>query len=277
MKHSKQEIERLVNLLNSPGFALAYLLETGKKLETVEQAVDAFIEGIVTLEDMFHARLDHIFIHAPYDIQCTWEDHMKKFDFENYFPFEKRLPEGGAWIKLRTDNGYQLHNAKVSSRKRRLNEEIDKIKLSLSKELKKDHDTINLEKMNHLKNEMLILSTYRTIALPLYEIRYNRTKTKVEYINPYQYEICSDEDLQLILNAVRGRVTGVKMRNLYSAVSKDQIFYLQTRGISREEAMILANLKQCYFEVDIVGMTEEYNRQIGESLRLHSVTPKKEV
>jgi len=265
MNIPKEQLKRIVDLLNSDVFAVTFRLETGNKLETAEQAVDALFDGVVTLEDMFFCRLDESFRHATQEVNDTWEDNMEMFAPENYLPSEKTLPEGGAWIKVRHETGYQLHFAKVSNRKRRFAEEIKKVSQTLNKEMEKVREfNCSMDKAEALHKKMDILFVYHEIDIPLYEVRYQRTKTKVEYLNPFQYEICSDEDLQMILDAVRKKTFGVKMRNLYTSVNKDQIFYLRSRGISEQEAMIMANLKQCYFDVDIMGMNEVFN----ESFRL---------
>jgi len=212
-----------------------------------------------------------------------WDDHMEMFDYENYFPREKKVNDG-CWIKIRTKNGYEVHYAKQSIRKRRFNEELSlalkKLNRTISKttnnlksdisEIKKignlafqnktKSDTKNTEKLNYLKDKVSMLSVYLEIGLKPYEVFINRNKSKKEYYMPYQYELVDDiEDLS---NACISKLTGVNIKAISNTVNEEAVFYLRSRGISEAMAILMASLKQSYFTVNTDDMITEYNKFI---------------
>lgn len=270
----KEQVRKFANVLCTHEFRTAYLIRTGKKLDpdNIEEVIEHIENGDITYEDLFEERLNVVDRFLDEDLRIFWDDNYELFDIENFHPQQKKLTEGGGWIKVRTENGYQLHYAKVSTRKRRLREEITKVNHKLIKVMNqgtkeaadseieisvtKEKFDKQIKDLEHQRNYLLLIEA---IGLTPYEIRYQRTKTQQEYLNPYQYEILSDEDLQIHIDGVKNNVPHLKMRFLYTDVNKDQIFYLRSRGIDEKTAMILANLKQCWFEVDMVAMSNYFH------------------
>jgi len=267
---------KIQELYNDTDFRLSYLLKVGKPLDSVEQFVQSIEDGDITTEDVFFNHIDTIGL--DYKLSVFWDDNAEYFDMENYHPSEKKLPSGGAWIRIRTENGYELHYARVSNRKRRFSEERLKIHKSMNFQQEKIISRLKMNfnadagelKMKELEKEANILSIYLAINLPLYEVRIQKTKTQVKYFNPFQYEIASDDDITMITDAILEKCVGLKMVNLYTSINEDQIFYMRSRGIPEDLAILMSNMKQCYFKVDLDTMMNEYNKQFSVKIIKHN-------
>jgi len=283
---SKERLEYLKLYLTV--FAKAFRFVTSKKLETLDQLIDAIQKDKITFDDVFGEFVERCFKtnFGTDDEERFWDDNMKMFDRENYFPDNNKQLGEGAWIKIRTENGFEIHYAKKANRKRRYEEEYQALSKKIMKLYKKDivdlEDTeLNVQKMeeilspaNEIKKEKLkqqhLELGVRIIlnSLPVYEVKIMRTKSVAEYYLPYQYEIV--DNIEEFSDAYINSVPGVKIKSLYTSQNKDAIFYLQSRGIRKEVAQMMAALKQTYFTVNMeVAITEYgkiFNKQVKEAL-----------
>lgn len=271
-KLTKDELEYLKEYFIV--FARAYMLQTGNKLTTVEQVIEVINKGDFTFDDVFDSHLDTTLFHLPYKTNIYWDDNMSLFSRENYFPYkDKRIGEG-AWIKIRTENGFEVHYAKVSNRKRRFHEEHEKIGNQLlnlfkrkTKELKNVENKVDdvlspavKAKQKALEDTLKCLEIRQAIGLKLYEVKIQRTKSVIEYYLPSQYEIV--QDIDEFSDAYVSSLPGISIKSLYSSQNKDAVFYLQSRGISKKVAEMMAALKQTYFKVNMVEAIDAYNEDI---------------
>jgi len=273
MEHSRKltedEIESLAIYLDC--FKSAFYLQTYVKLETTDQIIDEVLKGTFTMEDVFMTHLDSAFRHEDREIEYTWEDNMEMFDYENFYPSTcgKKL-ENGAWIKIRNENGYEIHFAKYSNRKRRFQEEITKLHNQTISYLKKQtriltkgsKADLNMDKkIKEIKDKIAILTVYATIGIKPYEVVIKRSKHKSEYYMPYQYEIVDDLD-EHIQYAI-GNVPGVEVKAMRDGDVEDKVFYLRSRGISENTARLMASLNQTYFRVNMNTVMDKYNEQFA--------------
>ncbi len=273
---TKEQLEHLSLYLLC--FKKAYYIQTGKKLETVDQIIDTINEGVFEFEDVFTTYLDQCCNEIGEEDSYFLDYNIERFNCENYFPSSNKKVNEGKWIKLRTSVGFEVHFARTSNRKRRFSEELEKIEKKLSSlfnsQLKGLQDSnkkvdevitpAKKKKAEELQNQISELRVRMLIGLRPYEVRINRTKTKVEYYHPYQYEIV--EDIQEFSDAYVNKITGVNVKSLYTSQNEDAVFYLRSRGISERAARMLALLKQTYFIVDMNKAIDEYNRQIREAV-----------
>ena len=252
-------------------YSRLYKYNTGKNLEatTIEKAMKEF-----TFDDMFMEYVNQISDEWTEEQGIFWDDNMGMFDVENYFVPDEKIIGESTWIKVRTDNGYELHLAKRSIRKRRWNETITellkqatKINIQLRKRINAGFlDNPKLE----LKNKEItakINETYlrKSIGIQPYEVKIRRTKTTYEYLLPYQYEIMDvEETVDHFVNGIKQ----ITIKSFFNSDNKDKIFYLRTRGIPEKIAIVLSSLKDCYFKIDIASMLEEYNKQIRDSFQI---------
>ena len=276
-----QDLETLRLILKVYGETYIYL--NHKKISTLEQLLDICTSGEITFEDIFLAHVDKMFQN---DIGGTadyyWEDHMEVFDVENYFPSVVGKEVGnGQWIKIRTPVGYEIHYARVARRKHRYVEEYNKVSNKLTSLLKKEltelqnsikqeEKTVGLSKVKKdvqksLSDKKLELQVRHLIGIPVYEVRIQRSKSRVEYYLPYQYEIV--QDVEEITQYYLNKVTGVSIKSIYTAENYDKIHYLMSRGINRRTAEIMATLNQSYFIVNMQEAMGEYNKQFSLSLK----------
>ena len=239
---------QLKSLLSRPNFisdfSMFYYSMTGEFLKTTEKFLEALLSGNFTAEDMFMESLNHIDMNEAEEIY--WEDNMKKFNFDNYMPGNKDVGEG-SWIKIRTVTGYEVRFAKKSNRKR----DYFKLWLALINKCK----NAPLDKINSSEPMLKQYSIYHKIGLRPYEVWYYRTKTVKDFVMPYQYELIDVDDF---IRYVVEKVPVVKVKNFYSAINSERIFYARQRGISKELAIMMSNLQSCYFIVDIEKANELY-------------------
>lgn len=234
-------------------FQKAYYLARREKLETVAQIIDLLKGGEFTFEDdVWGIYLDAVLGDLKENEIDYFDNHIEDFMCEVYFPAkDKTLPDGGAWIKIRTNTGFEVHYAKKSIRKKRWDELIE-AKL-------KSTDLDDLDKAKDKISNLPELLIRQAIGKTPYEVYIYRTKTKKEYLLTTQYTIV--EDIEQFSNAYMESIAGVYSKKLYSYVNKDAIFYLQSRGIPKKVAEVMASLKQLYFIVNMEEAMNEYNRQ----------------
>lgn len=233
-------------------FRMFYYNVTKKSLKTAKQFLDALLSGEFTAEDMFLENLEHIGMSD--EELYFWEDNMELFDFENYAPPENKLIKEGAWIEIRTENGYEVHFAKRAIRKLRFGELLSK---SLKKSLKMS-SVIKMEKERIISN---IYSIRMKIILQPYEVWYYTTKTQKAYVMPYQYKIVNSEEF---IKHVMENTPCVKVKNLFNAKNTEKIFYMRQRGIPKKLAMMMSNLESCYFIIDIKEGLKIFNEQFSK-------------
>jgi len=254
-------------------YSRLYWLNTKKTLQntTIEEAMKEF-----DFNDMFFEYVNQVSKDWTEEQGVFWDDHMDMFDVENYFVPDKKIIGESTWIKLKTTNGYELHLAKRSLRKRRWNEVITellkqstRINIQIRKKLDAGIlDTKKLEsKSKEIKAELDEAYIRRSIGIPPYEVKIRRTKTTYEYLLPFQYEIMDVEET--VDNFVNG-IKQITIKSFFNSDNKDKIFYLRTRGIPEKIAIVLSSLKDCYFKIDIASMWEEYNQQIRNSFQVIS-------
>lgn len=279
---NKEKLEYLKTYITT--FTRAYMLATGKKLTTVDQILELIESGEFTFEDMFDVYLDQCFKYGDLSEEAEkfWDYNMEAFNVENYFPDDSKQVGSGSWIKIRTETGYEVHFAKVSNRKRRFIEEYasyQKQITSLYKGLIKGYEDVTKKvdeiltpakeaKKKYLNAKLRESEIRLAINLKPYEVRINRTKSKVEYLLPYQYEIVND--IQEHVDAYIANTPGVNTKTLFTSLNKDAIFYLQSRGISKKVAEMMSALQQVYFTVDMVVATNAYNEHIKRKVKIVS-------
>ncbi len=252
-------------------YAWLYKLNTGKALSdtTIAEAMKEF-----TYEDMFMEYINQVSKEWSENESIYWDDNMIKFDVVNYFVPDEKIITDKTWIKLRTENGYEVHLASRSMRKRRW----DELLLTLYKKgstinkiiLKRLASGItNNEKFEakhlEIQNQIHELKIRKSINIKPYELKIRRTKTKFEYLLPYQYELFDvEETVDYFIQGVKQ----ITIKSFFNSDNNDKIFYLRTRGIPEKIAIVLSSLKDCYFKVDIGSMLDEYNQQIRDTFQI---------
>jgi hypothetical protein len=251
-----------------------YYLKFSEKLVNAEQLIYAVErEEFSFEEDIWGGYLDEVLdgmeeIHAEY-----FDNNIQKFDCEIYFPNEnKLLPEGGGWIKIRTETGFEVHFARKAVRLRRWTELIERELRSTKRNLK----TKNLENASKFLNDSTPeLMIRNRISLQPYEVYIYKTKSQKAYLMPDEYELV--DDIDQFAEAYMNSITGVRTKGLYTSQNKDAVFYLQSRGIPKKVAEVMASLKQMYFTVNMEEALEEYNKQWKDAIIHNSPRMKYEI
>ena len=268
IKLTQDQIESIVLYLRC--FRNGYYSATGKKLETAEQIIDLIRSKEFTFEDVFMTYIDQqLDDHNP---DYYWDDHMEQFACENFFPGEAKNVGDGMWIKVRTDNGFQLHYAKRSIRRRRFEEEYTALSTKMIamarkqvRNVEQSKDNTVLDKKTKIIHDKLnMLKIYAHIGLKPYEVVAKISKSKSVYFMPYQYEIV--DDINEFIEGCMNSIVGINIKATGKSDNEEAVFYLRSRGISEGMARIMTSLKHSYFDVDMKLMMDEYNRQWKENV-----------
>ncbi len=252
-------------------YSRLYWLNTGKKLAdtTIAEAMKEF-----DFNDMFYEYINQVSKGWTEEQSVFWDDNMAMFDVENYFVPDEKIIGESTWIKVKTPQGYELHLAKRSVRKRRWEEIITELlnqatRLNIQHRKRLDAGILDNSKLE-AKHEILTTKMNeayirKSIGIAPYEVKIRRTKTTYEYLLPYQYEIMDvEETVEHFVNGIKQ----ITIKSFFNSDNKDKIFYLRTRGIPEKIAIVLSSLKDCYFKVDIASMWQEYNQQISDSFQI---------
>jgi len=189
---------------------------------------------------------------------------LKIFDYQNFHPKECGKDVGsGSWVRVKTDTGWNVYFAKKARRFIDVSQISRKMK-KLSKSIPQTDGTDSLVELQEglgkldtikkeiEKNEKLLTTAKHLEGMDIQPeyISVQRTRTQKMYLLPNEYEIVSD--ISLYSEAViKDKKTGaVKFKALFTAQDYDAIFYLQSRGISKENAIMMAKMKHGYFAID---------------------------
>lgn len=189
------------------------------------------------------------------------------FQCQNFHPvFYDKDIGSGSWVKVNTEDGkgYNVYWAKKSTKRmspEALNRKLKRIKENLSMDPAWVH-LEETEKKIKLMEEIMVAEAVNQWPVDLKYIKIMKTKTVAEYLLPYQYEIV--DDITLYTKAIKDGMNrgSVKFKSYFTSDNKDQIFYLQSRGIDKETAILLSMLKQVYFKVDVQQLFLDYFQPI---------------
>lgn len=255
-KQTREMTNNLLTFVNSysfKNFCSLYYNKTKQKLESLEQLLDAVASKLVTPEDLFEEHLNHVVFSQ--EEEDFWLSNLELFEYENYFPPVEKQVNHGTWVKVRTENGYQVHFAKRANRKVNFAETATNDLVSLLNTMKKLNSS--KEVVAKKKTASLRSRVVKAIGLQPYEVWYWKTKTQKAYLTPAEYEVVDVEDY--VDFAQKKSLKGVvSLRLLYSAENKEKMFYLRSRGLNKERAKFYANMNQCYFEVNMKKAFNEY-------------------
>lgn len=209
------------------------------------------------LEEYFSSYIDEKYPINSHDTCIDgFEDY---FQFQNFHPyFVGKNVDSGAWVKVKTDVGYNIYWAKNAPKKRmsakQLTMQLRKAQLLLtnSKKIINNDDSLNkLDKSKAILNDIEIATLINEMPVNLKYVKIMITRTKSEFLLPYQYEVVND--IFLYTNVINDKMNkgSVKYKSLFTSKDEDQIFYLQSRGIDRDTAVLMCKLQQIYFVVDV--------------------------
>ena len=132
------------------------------------------------------------------------------FQLQDFCPqhFDKAIDEG-SWIRVKTAIGYNVYWAKRAARIR-----------TSAEQLQRRLDTANRQLGSNSTTQQLLAELK---VAQLYYVKIMCSKSTVQYVLPYKYGVGSDSQL-------------------YTTAGLQQVFYLQSRGIDRDAAILLAKL-----------------------------------
>ena len=206
-------------------------------------------------EEYFYEYLDTLFDHNDFNT----DEIERVFQFQNFFPaFYGKEMGSGKWIKINTEDGYNIYWAKHSNKI--LSAE------QFARQIKRLGNTDeNIKKMGR-KLELLewlrISNFVDMMPSGLHFTKYLKTRTTWEYVLPHQYEII--EDISLYTDAISDKMNkhSVKYKQLFTKQDELQVFYLQSRGIPKDVATMMCKLQQCYFIVNTSALFAECYQQV---------------
>jgi hypothetical protein len=211
-----------------------------------EQVVDGIFDEI---EEHFFDYFDLTTNHDDFDAD-TFEKYVQ---VQNYFPHLVGKDVGsGSWVKVKTDIGYNVYWAKKSNK--RLSVEMLQRKLNGMTKINKNDDSKilkgKIEELECIKNEIDLFSYLLTLPFEIQFVKILKGKNNFDYILPSDFEMV--EDVTIYMDALSDGMNGgaVKAKEHFTSEDEDKVFYLQSRGISREIAVMMVKLQHCHFILD---------------------------
>lgn len=246
-------IDEVLNLLKAK--------ETSDKVSKAKSKVKDWETFAEMLDDLFprDESLDH----------PVWE-------YENFVPDKKHDVGGGAWIKVATEKGFNLYYAKQTKKKfsvedierkiKNIERKADEIAMQILKSMSGSDAKVSLlNKEIELRKQAMELSKeakhylmFQQLDMYPYTVKYQVSKTKWVTLYPYQYEVVSDIDVYVNRIIEAGKTDAVTYKSIFSSNNSDAVFYLQSRGISKDVAIMLCKLRDCYFIVNTMEVFQSY-------------------
>jgi hypothetical protein len=199
-------------------------------------------------EDKFYKKLEYFF--PSWDNDNLFLDEFPEICSFDNVETEEKIETNGSWIMREIENGLSVHFAK-------------KVKIDdyfLDRLIKKNNNKISKVKDKTIENKLLAENAFyltcQQLSIKPYFVKIQKTATTFEYILPYQYKLCKDVDIYVDL--VLNKNKHIKTKNLFKNLDENVIFYLQSRGISKERAIIMSKLKNISFYVNITNMIKEH-------------------
>ena len=259
-------IEDIVKMLKEKGFG-RYTEKTPIKSEE---------EYCELLEQQFNFGSDEY-----YDLDESF------WAYENFFPENKSVGEG-AWIKVKTEIGYNVYFAKrtikrfnkldVQRKIKNQSNQADKILEIAQNTVEHDEALVIIEKgMKKVKSnkdlckELMRAEMLEELELEPYCVKYRVSKSTWKTVMPCDYEMISDIEAYVKTISELGKTEAVTYKSIFTYLDENIIFYLQSRGISRDTAIMLAKLKDCYFICNVPKMFEMWMQPVNKNDELVEV------
>jgi hypothetical protein len=226
-----------------------------KKDLTSDKLKSLVDECKVDLEEIYCHYLDAVFGPvADYTIETE-----NKIRFENFFWTPKSDVGEGAWIRVKTEKGFNVYYAKKSKKTIDFDKVLRKCELesrSMQRILDSNAEGLTSQelgdewdKKDKSFKDYEYHETLKEINLQPIFVSVRKTKTQKTYLAPTEYELVNDINVYVDI-VMNHKTDGVKAKAIYTSENEDMIFYIQSRGISRERAKMLALLQQCHFVVE---------------------------
>jgi hypothetical protein len=210
-------------------------------------------------EGIFEEIEEHFFDYLDLTLNCGLIDDFDDILFDKYVQVQNFFPhlvgkdvDSGSWVKVKSDVGYNVYWAKKSSKRlsvemlqRKLNDINRNSKNADLKVLKGKIETLEL-----IKKEKDLFSYLLTLPFEIQFVKILKGKNNFDYILPSGFEMV--EDVTIYTDVLSDAMNGgaVKAKEHFTSEDEDKIFYLQSRGISREIAVIMVKLQHCHFIID---------------------------
>lgn len=184
---------------------------------------------------------------------------LNVYNIDNFiYSHTKKSVGAGAWVKVKTDIGYNVYYAKPVAPKTDI--------FSLRREMSKltpyasdDKKTLDLKKkkMDSITYRYDLMMFSGHIGIQPYYIQIKVAKNKYNYLLPTQYELASDVELYQNVILAEGKDMGVTFKEIYKSNDENIIHYIMSRGIPKDEAIMMAKLKEIYFIVDVAAIMQK--------------------
>lgn len=235
-------------------------------------------------------------IYEEVDLDFDYADDI--FQLQNFVPsFYNKEVSHNRWIKVPTENGFNVYYAKGSKKYmslevierqlERLHSKNCRKSSRLNKKYKdKDltlfeiHEALGKSKAmkeefaneKFLRDQQIVATLLKEFPLDLQYVKIQKTKTTFEYLLPYQYEVVDDESIMMYMECIEDPMNNesVKYKAFFDQDDEDKIFYMTTRGIPRDKAIMMAKLESCRFEINMkAALCEAYQ---GVNVKLKKVS-----
>jgi hypothetical protein len=201
------------------------------------------------IEEHFFDYFDLTTNHDQFDFD-TFEKYVQ---VQNFFPHLVGKDVGsGSWVKVKSDLGYNVYWAKKSNKILSVEKLTRKLTgmTKVNKNIELGVLKGKIEELNEIKKEIDLFSYLLTLPFEIQFVKILKGKNNFDYILPSTFEMV--EDVTIYTDALMDGMNGgaVKVKEHFTSADEDKVFYLQSRGISREIAVMMVKLQHCHFVID---------------------------
>ncbi len=229
-----------------------------------EDKIREYKQGALTLDEveeifleLIANHIDDTFGYGSDSAINIFDDNMGLLSLESFYPELYGKSIVSSWIKVDSKEGYSVFYAKNSKRKNRfysLVRDFDKNVAPDVKGLSIKQISKRLKLINDYRIEQFLLE----FPFELKWAKVNTSKTGVKYFLPHEYEIAESPEIYLECQKDKIASKAVRMIKHFDSDAKNEIYYLRSRGISKEDAIRLIKLKEVHFEINTKLVFENY-------------------
>lgn len=232
------------------------------------------------LEEAYYDLVEDTF-GVQFDSYADEDLFLDNFAFDHIYNEDLQVGDE-RWVRIWDKSGesfairhgivYRLTSNSLFAREQKLRErlKLSKYKITVnnsSKLAKLDSDGLNnelkkfqksREELDAIEKELKIIQFTQMLGIQPMYVKVQLSKSKFDILHIKDVEFCdADEDIERRVK--HGKNTNVKVKTIYKSDTADQVFYLRSRGISKESAEILSNLNGTSIHYNMKELLDEFH------------------
>lgn len=267
--------------LDLKNFTHTSMVETLKHIEdntTYDLLEEAYYDLV---EDTFGAQFD------------SYEDEdlfLETFAFDHIY--NEDLQAGDErWVRIWNKSGkgfvirhgvvYRVSSNSLFAQENKLRERLNLVRTKImsvkspeldilsSSDLEKSHKSFQNygDELNHIEKQLKIIQFTRMLGIQPIYVKVQLTKSKFDILHIKDVQFCEvNEDIEKRIK--HSKNSNIKIKTIYKSDTADQVFYLRSRGISKESAEILSNLNGTSIHYNVDGLFKQFDQILKEDNKI---------